>query len=231
VEVSDVLRKLNEGEFLDFNIPADLPAPDPVGAFVDTPVRNCCLEISTGRRTTTRAVTMDMRFTHESKQHRNFRWLPYAPGGITMAATGGMDILSGKFTGCWMIAYRVEGRPEPYVAHVGTVDTNQPTSAATNNAVKATWNNFAGGDRIRVLAGFKPSDTFLLNLPRAIGKDSIFVTLGGVSCNPEPLLYAIGLYGQKDDDNHYRIEAVRPIVSAPMAELEHLLLTTDVRRA
>jgi hypothetical protein len=224
-----VLRKLSEGEYIQFTIPADLSAPPlaRTGSFVETPIRNCSLDFSTGVFTKTRAVSVGTRFTHASKQHRNFRWLPYSPGGITTVGTGGMDVLSGKFSGCWMIAYQVQGRPEPYVAHVGTVDTSEET----NDKVKAAWNHFAGGATIRLLAGFKPSETFRLNPPVPSGKDSIWVMLGGVSCHPEPLLYSIGLYGQRDDSNRYRIAAIRPIQSVPLLTIEHLLLTTDVRRA
>jgi hypothetical protein len=36
----------------------------------------------------------------------NFRWLPWVSGKINYADLGGKDVLSGMFTGCWMVLYK-----------------------------------------------------------------------------------------------------------------------------
>lgn len=77
------------------------------------------------------------------KTHRNFTWLPFVDNAINYTPVNGKDVLSGPFSGCYMILYNVAG-----AARVGHVATP---------GAKAAWNNHvANQPGVNVLTGFQP---------------------------------------------------------------------------
>ena len=64
---------------------------------------------------------------------RNFVWLPYHPGFLTLVPFGSMPVFTGWMSGCWIALVTIGGRA--YVLHVGT-DT-APTTANTINVKNA----------------------------------------------------------------------------------------------
>lgn len=71
----------------------------------------------------------------------NFRWLPWADGKINVANLEGKDVLSGYFTGCWMVLYKDQNLR---VAHIATGDQD----------CKNLWSNAAPG--FQNVKGFLP---------------------------------------------------------------------------
>ena len=120
---------------------------------------------------------------HATKERRNFIWLPYAVNQINYATPQGRDVLSGVFTGCWMIRYNSGGAIR--VAHVST-----PNAAAA-------WNALAGQATVQPLQGFKPSD--FLDAPGAAAQDGdsgleMFGLITGTGS-----LFTIGLQRRKEE--------------------------------
>lgn len=70
--------------------------------------------------------------------------IPYAPNGINWVSPQGSDVISSKFTGCYMAKYTVGGSTR--VAHVATPECNEAWAALK-----------ARGD-VNVIVEFKPSD-------------------------------------------------------------------------
>ncbi|NVN93017.1 MAG: hypothetical protein HXX11_20815 [Desulfuromonadales bacterium] len=66
-----------------------------------------------------------------------FLWLHYFPGQISeIELHGGEDVLSGEFSGCWMVVYRKGGAIR--VGHIGT--TQDPKK---DLPLKEAWTKFA----------------------------------------------------------------------------------------
>jgi hypothetical protein len=88
---------------------------------------------------------------NETSIHRVFQWLNYIPGIINQVSLNGIDVLSGFFSGCWLMHYKIDGIV--YVGHVGTEEdaTHQNTIIS-----KRAWNNFAQQNPKDVVGGFKP---------------------------------------------------------------------------
>jgi hypothetical protein len=114
-----------------------------------------------------------------------FRWLPWVSGKINYADMGGMDVLSGMFTGCWMVFYR-EGSHR--VGHVAT----------QNDAgdCKSTWRKHKALRTVSEVKEFRPD----------IGLQGAF-NLGLVTSTGK--LYKIQLAGEKEVlvDNPWRTVA------------------------
>ena len=111
-----------------------------------------------------------------------FRWLPWVSGKINYADMGGMDVLSGMFTGCWMVLYR-QGNFR--VGHVAT----------QNDAgdCKAVWRAHKALATVSGVKEFRPD----IGLPGALN-------LGLVTSTGD--LYKIQLAGEKEVlvDNPWR---------------------------
>ena len=71
-------------------------------------------------------------------------FLPYCPNGINYAIPNGNDVISAKFTGCWMAKYTIGGGAR--VAHVATPECN------------AAWDALKRQTGFQMLAAFKPAD-------------------------------------------------------------------------
>jgi hypothetical protein len=78
-----------------------------------------------------------------------FLWLHYFPRKVSEIEARGMDVLSGEFSGCWMVIYRKNAAI--HVGHIGTVD------AAHSVPVKKAWTRFAFDlDPGNLIAAFNP---------------------------------------------------------------------------
>jgi hypothetical protein len=82
-------------------------------------------------------------------------WLPYSPAKITWLVQGCNDVLSGFFTGCFMVAWKEEN--VTYVGHVGT-DSN---SKKNSKAIKEIFVERLGG--CANVRGFNPSRNINMN--------------------------------------------------------------------
>ncbi len=72
-------------------------------------------------------------------------WLPYVPGYTNVVKSNGLNVLSGPFTGCYMIKFMLRG--EAYTGHVATPEA------------KTSWNQFAQGlTNNDIVRGFKPAN-------------------------------------------------------------------------
>lgn len=144
-------------------------------------------------------------------------WLPYAPGKIAWEELTGRDVLSGKFSGCWMVVYNWYGMTR--VAHMGTTE---PASAATVNVHKE-WDNLRRDHPGCVLRAFEPYSPNRDPLPAATNKDIAGrpAWFGLVTSLRE--CYSITTYPQQNNPNTYRIvdrrvhrEALNPAGPHPM---------------
>lgn len=199
-----------------FNFPVEfysqIPPAAAAGAFQGIPWRNYFLQESTGIFTKTSAVQAGRSL----KEHRNFLWLPYAPGAITEIPLQGTDVLSGPMSGCWLITYR---KPNgiPCVAHVGTVDSAVDPRTV---AVKAAWNRFAGGNQWNIVGGFNPLASWPA-LPAPRGHDSVAAVFG--LCTASNEFYTVFLYRQvPGTPGLARVAGIRRIFSAPRHALQRI---------
>lgn len=112
-----------------------------VKEFITSGVIDTCFFV---KRATERTKKSFLRNTivEESEVFKiEFRWLPWADGKINYANLEGKDILSGFFTGCWMVLYKDQNLR---VAHIAT----------GNKDCKNLWSNAAPG--FQNVKGFLP---------------------------------------------------------------------------
>lgn len=70
-------------------------------------------------------------------------FLPYAPNGINTVVSGGSDVISSKFTGCWFVKYTDAGGAR--VGHVATPECNE------------LWETIETRSDVTVICKFKPT--------------------------------------------------------------------------
>jgi len=85
---------------------------------------------------------------HVAKTKRNYVWLRYKIGEVSNELMGGLDVLSGKFSGCYMIKYQIPGQ----AWRVGHVDTGPEGGEAG----VAAWNKMVVDENPEIACGFKP---------------------------------------------------------------------------
>ena len=138
----------------------------------------------------------------QKKIHRNFQWLYYYGGAVNEVSYDNIDVLSGNFSGCWMMVYRKNGIQ--YVGHVGTVD--DPTTKHSIAAKKA-WNKFASENKNDVIRGFSPAKAWPPeDVPDKIDGDGLARIWGLVTTDR---LVSVYLYRGDKDWNRYRIADVK----------------------
>ena len=86
--------------------------------------------------------------SNAAKTHRNYVWLPWASGAVNYAEAQGKDVMSGAFSGCYMVRYH-RGNGSWRVAHVSLGDGVDSREA---------WNAHAAENGFHVGCGFKPYD-------------------------------------------------------------------------
>jgi hypothetical protein len=152
------------------------------------------------------------------REHRNFQWLEYFPGAIAEVPLSGLDVLTGKMTGCWLVIYKKPPDKIVTVAHIGTEDS--PTTEGTV-AVKRTWNTFAGTYPIDVIAGFRPSNAWRDSIPPMTSGDIGAEIYGLVTADKR--LYSIFTYIQRGSDLRLlRIAGIQEMQSVEPRELTDL---------
>ena len=147
------------------------------------------------------------------KEHRNFQWLRYYGGAINQVAFDNLDVLSGDFSGCWMMEYRKDG--VLYVGHVGTIDDpNKPHSVAAKKA----WNDFALAHAGDILRGFSPARAWSEadSKPSKIHGDGL-PRIWGLVTKSE--LISVYLFRGEADWNRYRIADWKVVDPAYMPAL------------
>ncbi len=132
-------KKINKGEL--FQFPKTMkPA--------NTGVHNSgCIDVTIGDSAKESMFSTRERHSsggeHATKAGRNFIWIPWMDGAVNYADQQGKDVMSGPFSGCYMIRYK-EGGGDWRVAHVHTP-----------GAIDA-WNQLAAGGGFEIGCGFKP---------------------------------------------------------------------------
>ena len=128
------------------------------------------------------------------------KWLEYFPGAITNINLGGMDVLTGPMSGCWVVIYKTKPNGIVHVGHIGTADN--PTSPTTL-AVKETWQNFAAANPNDFIAGFNPANAWRVPPRPPKSGEMGFKIYGLVTADQK--LYSIFTYiGSRQADNYTR---------------------------
>ena len=150
------------------------------------------------------------------KEHRNFQWLRYYGGAINQVRFDDLDVLSGDFSGCWMMEYKKDGIL--YVGHVGTVDdATKPHSIASKKA----WSDFALANPGDVIRGFSPARAWsdAANRPPKVHGDGLGRIWGLIT---KSQLISVFLYRGESDWNRYRIadwKVVDPVYMPHLAAI------------
>ena len=146
------IEKLNKGEFLAF--PGMTTNLQPQHVMASKFCKQFSIGGSTKRgklgsrkkaRTTAREFT-----TAEGKDHRNFVWVPWLPKGVNYGPTQGKDALSGPFSGCYFVRYKIAGEGVWNAAHIATESDGLPDG-------REIWNDFVEANNVEISSGFKPS--------------------------------------------------------------------------
>jgi hypothetical protein len=150
---------------------------------------------------------------NQAKVHRNFQWLGYYGGAVSQVAFDNLDVLSGNFSGCWMMVYKMLG--VTYVCHVGTVDD---PAHAKSVAAKKGWVDFANANRDAIQRGFNPARAWTHpdSRPAKIDGDGLARIWGLVTADE---LVSIYLYRGEKDWNRFRIADWKVVPSSHMPEL------------
>lgn len=138
-------QKIHAGEFIAFGDVKEYPSALAGSGQLSNGTVKRTIGVSTNRiwQPTKRTVVDG---ENNAKEHRNFIWLPYQNNAINYIESQGMDVLSGNFSGCYMVSYNYKGSRR--VAHIATPEA------------KATWNGIvAANNDIQIVAGFKPYNT------------------------------------------------------------------------
>jgi hypothetical protein len=153
------------------------------------------------------------------KASRNFVWLPYGEGAANYAVPHGMDVLSGLFSGCYMISYNVPGgeRRVAHIANPGAIDF---------------WNRQVAAQGYFNLRGFQPyiesADAPAIEASKkAHLGDSVPGVLGLVTGDGR--LFSIVAWQHREETNFWRIESVTPKPSLPWNNLGNLFRLLTVR--
>lgn len=140
------------------------------------------------------------------KAHRNFVWLEWLGGLVSTVESGGVDVLTGPMSGCWITAY-TKGNKN-YVAHVGTVmtPTDQPSIEA-----RGAWNGLVAQLPPANRAGFRPMNDWVGPFPPAqsgegAGTQKIFALV-----TPNRQFYSIITYPQITRASRIRIAGIQQL--------------------
>ncbi len=130
------------------------------------------------------------------------QWLPWISGAVSETALLGLDVFSGPFSGCWMVAYR-DG-PMRYVGHIGT-DTNRP---ANTKSAKRAWQRFAVANEDSLLAGLNACRDYQGPFPDLHGGVERPQLYGLIT--PDLRCFTVVLYQQvKSEPLTYRVVAIK----------------------
>lgn len=160
------------------------------------------------------AVSM-VKMGETSKEYRNFAWLEWLPGVVSIVKADGRDVLTGPMSGCWVGSIMRGGIR--YVAHVGT---DMTATTPNSIAAKAGWNSFVGSAPRHAFSAFNPFDATLTSaLPPAQPGDAPRKCFALVTAQDE--FYAIVAYPLVSRPQRMRIALVQKVADSlpPMGVL------------
>jgi hypothetical protein len=151
-----------------------------------------------------------------AKAHRNYVWLPWAAGAVNYAEAQGKDVMSGAFSGCYMIRYH-EGNGAWRVAHV---------SLGEGVDSRAEWNALAAQAGVHISHGFKPYDIGRDQATHEVLKGKTFRFIGLITNTGECWHFMVGAEPWDMDlggPRPYRqILYKKKLPSLPEATLRHI---------
>ena len=211
-----MIEKLIEGRYIDLDLKtlnlkpeAVKNAKPPGGSFVDSTLMPYTIEQSVSEKAGLFSRTRTSGFSpgaNQAKVHRNFHWLKWLPPYIAHMPLGGVDVLTGPMSGCWVITYRWPGAPgDPvYVGHLGTCGTKQ-----LDDEMKGGWNQFAAQNPDALISGFQPNRAWADDLTGGLKNGeytSIFALL-----TPDRKFYSVKLGRVGMFGNRFHIVKVKEI--------------------
>jgi hypothetical protein len=132
--------------------------PETLDCFTVSPERICTVQQSTSKYgwPNLRTRTSQVSYT-AGEDHRRFRWLDYVPGEITCLSLdeGAPPVLTGKFSGCWLVVFEVVSTGKQYVGHIGTAES---LDDERTRAVKEAWKAALKSEAIRPIKATCPSN-------------------------------------------------------------------------
>ena len=143
---------------------------------------------------------------------RNTQWLYYMPGDISHIPFNGVDVLTGKMSGCPLVVFRLAG--VVHAGHIGTRDGD----AVGNAAVLATWNNWATANAGDVIAGYYPAAAWP-TMPR--GNLGHGWGILGLMTAGHHHFYSIVIYAT-GQPNEWRVAGLRKRPTLTVAQLQNL---------
>ncbi len=212
-----MINKLIVGRYLDMPKFDNKPLPptaamksregDWVEHFVEVDGRNYMITESEGSGFlgTTRTSEVVAAETPHQKEHRNFRWLPWIPGKVSYVPIAGTDVLSGPFTGCWSVVFKLGS--ETYFGHIGT---EQDKAHKNTVQVKKAWADAIASGVVVPLRACNPASD-----------DVIGSSFGGVptiysACSPSGEISV--MVTEKDPKITDSNEKIAKLVKAPISE-------------
>lgn len=118
--------------------------------------------------------------------NRNFVWLPYHPGFLTLVRFGALPVFTGWMSGCWVGLVTIGGLD--YVLHVGT-DTN--ATSANTITVKNEMKLAIGRKLVTMRSTWQPLSTAAQTMA-CVAPDRSFHTYG-MQSTPNPAGGPMGL--------------------------------------
>ena len=196
-------RKLTPGEFISLGDISEIP-PQGAGPEVTFGCEDRTIGISENFFGPKKRTINPGENLSANKGHRNFIWLPFMPTKTNYTLSQGKDVLSGKFSGCYMISYTVGGMRR--VAHVATPEA------------KASWNATVANVNYQMIAGFQPMESVNVNGLNMLKDDLDVVFLGLITAIDT--LYSVVLAKLDARGTRFRIMKVDLVPS-----LAHNVLT------
>lgn len=144
---------------------------------------------------------------------RNVQWLHYLPGKIAHVPFHGVDVVTGKMSGCPLVVFR-DGAGVVQAGHIGTVVGD----AATSTAVRTAWNGWATANPDNLIAGFDPAGAW--PIPPA-GNTGFGWGILGLLTAGHHHLYSIFIYAT-GALNSWRVAGLRRVPSLTVAQLQAL---------
>lgn len=145
-----------------------------------------------------------------AKAHRNFVWLEWMRGLVSEVQPGGVDVLTGPMSGCWIVSYLRGGTR--FVGHIGTdMTATSPNTIQARNA----WNTFVAGIPVGARDGFNPFNDWAGPIPpgqpgEAPAKFFAIVTASNT-------FYSVVTYPQLAKINRVRIAGIQQRPSSLLA--------------
>jgi len=210
-------EKLIAGRYIKLPISSLAAPPGEVGQFATLTPMNLTLKESTSFRansTSVKAKSSDAVLgTSGRKMNRNFQFLHYVPGMVTEVPFNGIDVLTGPMSGCHIAVYKRNG-----VLCVGHIGTYMEPTSVKSLAAKQAWNDFAKDNSMHIQGGFQP--VWMGGSPVALPEERPVAKLFALVTRDA--FYAVSLFPQSNDSQHYRIAGIQRQQSVDVEVLKKL---------